>query len=576
MENIKRIPYGVSNFRQVVDENLYYADKTMYLEKMENTGNFLFLARPRRFGKSIFISMMREYYDINERENFDRYFAGLYIHSHPTRDRAAFQVLFLDLSQVGGDSRSARRLFEDYGCEQLNDFAKRYARFYDADFEATVFGLDTFAKKLNYIHNSAFNANHRLYLIIDEYDNFTNNILNHEGEHVYHALTHASGFYRDVFKLFKPSFARILMMGVQPITLDDLTSGYNIATNISLDSDFATMLGFSESEVRTMIQYYQKAGLVHADEDDVVGDMKPWYDNYCFAKESLLEGEPKMFNSDMVCFYLSYFVRHGHAPEQRLDPNTKTDYKKLKNIVRIETLDNRRLNIIHTIAEQGEIVGTLNSSFPAERIADEDNFISLLYYYGMLTITGVKGARLRLGIPNNNVRLQYYEFLREEYSKHGGINISTLQEAFDAAAYDGNWRPMVETITDAYHGNSSVRSLMEGERNLQGFMSAYFSLCPYYLVAPEVEMNHGYCDFFFFPDHARYPEVAHSYILELKYLKADASADDASRQWREAVAQVRQYAKDRKVGRLLCSTKLHLLVVQIRGSERLREEEIES
>lgn len=573
MENIKRIPYGVSNFRQAIDENLYYADKTMYLEKMENTGNFLFLARPRRFGKNIFISMMREYYDINERENIDKYFAGLYIHSHPTRDRAAFQVLFLDLSQVGGDSRSAHQMFEDYGCEQLNDFAKRYARFYDADFEATVLGLNTFAKKLNYIHNSAFNANHRLYLIIDEYDNFTNNILNHEGEHVYHALTHASGFYCDVFKLFKPSFARILMMGVQPITLVDLTSGYNIATNISLDSDFATMLGFSESEVRTMIQYYRWANVIHADEDEVVGDMKPWYDNYCFAKEAL-EGEPRMFNSDMVCFYLSYFVRHGHAPEQRLDPNTKTDYKKLKNIVRIETLDNRRLNIIHTIAEQGEIVGTLNSSFPAERIADEDNFISLLYYYGMLTITGVKGARLRLGIPNNNVRLQYYEFLREEYSKHGGINISALQEAFDTAAYDGNWRPMVETITDAYRSNSSVRSLIEGERNLQGFMSAYFSLCPYYIVAPEVEMNHGYCDFFFFPDHARYPEVAHSYILKLKYLKADASADDAARQWREAVAQVKQYAQDRKVDRLLCSTKLHLLVVQIRGGERLREEEI--
>lgn len=268
MENIKRIPYGVSNFRQAIDENLYYADKTMYLEKMENTGNFLFLARPRRFGKSIFISMMREYYDINERENFDKYFAGLYIHSHPTRDRAAFQVLFLDLSQVGGDSRSAHQMFEDYGCEQLNDFAKRYARFYDADFEATVLGLNTFAKKLNYIHNSAFNANHRLYLIIDEYDNFTNNILNHEGEHVYHALTHASGFYCDVFKLFKPSFARILMMGVQPITLDDLTSGYNIATNISLDSDFATMLGFSESEVRTMIQYYRRANVIHG--------AKPW------------------------------------------------------------------------------------------------------------------------------------------------------------------------------------------------------------------------------------------------------------------------------------------------------------
>lgn len=573
MEKVKLIPYGVSNFIQLRKQNLYYADKTKFLEKMEWTGNFLFLTRPRRFGKSVFTSMVRAYYDINETDHFNELFSGLYIHEHPTTERGKYQVLYMDLSQIGGDSKTAEQRFEEYGCGQLDDFASRYAYLYKEDFERAVYSLNTFATKLNYIHNKAFNAGYQLYLVVDEYDNFTNNILNTEGEDSYHNLTHASGFFRDVFKLFKPNFTRILMMGVLPVTLDDLTSGYNIALNVSLDSDFDTMLGFSEDEVRQMIKYYQSVKLINVSEDAIIKDIKPWYNNYCFSKESLGK-DPKMFNSDMVCYYMAFFIRHGHAPEDYIDPNVKTDYRKLKNLVRIDSLDSKRLNIINTIAEQGYILGEIKPSFPAERAADENNFISLLYYYGMLTITGRQGARLKLGIPNNNVRLQYYEYLREEFNRQGTIDISALQDSFYNAAIDGDWKPMIKTITDAYSENTAVRSLMEGERNLQGFMSAFFSLNPYYLIAPEVEMSHGYCDFFFLPNHARYPEVAHSYIIELKYLKTTATDAQAESQWQSAVKQIHEYAKDRIVCKLLDSSKLHLLVVQIKGYELIKTEEV--
>lgn len=573
MGKVRLIPYGISDFQQLRREGKYYADKTMFLQTMELTGNFLFLVRPRRFGKSIFLSMMRSYYDINEDERFDELFSGLYVHEHPTENRAKYQVLFLDFSQVGGDSHTARQLFEDYGCGQIDDFAKRYARFYDKDFVANVRACDTFAKKLNLIHNEAYNAGHQMYLVVDEYDNFTNNILNQEGEGVYHELTHASGFYRDVFKLFKPNFSRILMMGVTPVTLDDLTSGYNIATNVSLRPEFNTMLGFSEDDVRTMIQYYQGVGMLQADVEELIADMKPWYNNYCFSKEAF-PTDPKVFNSDMVCYYLNYYMQVGHAPGEHIDPNTKTDYKKLKNIVRLGRTDQHRQDIIHTIAEDGRVLGTINSSFPAERMADDDNFLSLLYFYGMLTIVGIRGSRLWLGIPNNNVRLQYYAYMRQEYEKAAPVDIRALQDGFDAAAFDGDWKPLADTITDAYHANTSSRSLIEGERNLQGFMSAFLSLNPYYLTEPEVEMNHGYCDFFMLPDHLRFPEVAHSYILELKYLKMGATDAEAESQWQAAVAQIHEYAKDTVVNRLLGGTKLHLVVLQIKGSERIREEEV--
>lgn len=573
MENVKLIPYGISNFLQVRKENKYYSDKTYFLEKMELAGNFLFIVRPRRFGKSIFVSMMRAYYDINEKHNFEKNFSGLYVYEHPTKEMGQYQVLFLDFSQVGGDSKTAQANFETYGCNQLDRFAIAYSRYYDKYFVNEVKEITTFASKLTWIVGAAHAAGYQLYLIIDEYDNFTNDILNQEGKDVYRNVTHSTGFYRDVFKLFKPNFTRILMMGVTPVTLDDLTSGFNIATNISLDYLYDTMLGFSEEDVCKMIRYYKNFGLIKADEDDLIADMKPWYDNYCFAEESL-NRDPNMFNTDMVCYYLDYYIKHGHAPKQLIDPNAMTDYKKLKNLVSIDSLDNRRLNIINTIAEQGYIYGTVKRSFPAERIADEDNFVSLLYYYGMLTIIGSRGAMLKLGIPNNNVRLQYYDYLMDEYERIAHVDTYPLNIAYMKAAYDGNWMSMIDTLTDAYRDNASVRSLIEGERNFQGFMSAFFSLNPYYLVAPEVELNHGYCDFFFLPDHRRYPEVAHSYIIELKYLKKDATDADAVKQWDEAVEQIKGYAQGKIVQQLLDGTSLHLLVVQIKGYERIKAEEV--
>lgn len=213
-------------------------------------------------------------------------------------------MLFLDFSQVGGDSRTAEARFERYGCKVLDDFIDMYGKYYTLDTIRQVKDSTTFAEKLTSVCLKARTLGYQLYLIIDEYDNFTNNILNNEGEGTYHELTHATGFYRDVFKLFKPNFTRILMMGVQPVTLD-----------------------------------------------------------------------------------------------------------------------NHRLDIIHRIAGDGYVLGSLNASFPAESMMDDDNFISMLYYYGMLTITGIYGARLKLGIPNNNVRKQYYEYIIEEYNRIAHIEI---------------------------------------------------------------------------------------------------------------------------------------------------------
>ena len=576
MNKVKRLPYGISDFTDLRRQNMYYTDKTQYIPTLERTGNFLFLIRPRRFGKSVFLSMLAAYYDLARQDKFDQLFDGLWIKDNPTEEKGIYQVLYLDFSQatVGLDGTLKQR-FDQYCSIKYSSFARRYAQYYEPNFVDKVeqFGTNSSAQ-LGYICDEAKKRGHQLYLIIDEYDNFTNNVLNEEGEEVYHALTHASGFYREVFKIYKANFQRILMMGVSPVTLDDLTSGFNIALNITTNPRFNMMLGFSESDVREMIAYYQSAGLIKAEADTLIEEMRPWYDNYCFAEESL-KTDPKMFNSDMVIYYLRHYIDFGTSPKNMLDTNTRTDYKKLKRLVELQGMSDRERGYIQQIAAEGTIVADVHDSFPAERIFDEGNFISLLYYYGMLTIVGTHGVRLRLGIPNNNVRKQYYEYLLNEYRQVTRMNLNALIDTFDDMAFDGKWQGAFRFIADQYSLVSSVRNAIQGERNLQGFAMCMFSLCSYYLMLPEVEMAHGYCDIFLMPDRKRYPEVAHSYIVELKYLTAKDTEATAEEQWQEAAEQVRKYVNDRKVQQMTVDTELHLVRMQMRMAELVRIEEVE-
>ena len=573
--DFKLIPYGISNFKQVRSENKYLVDKTMYFEKMEQAGNFLFLVRPRRFGKSLFLNMLEAYYDVNEKNGFEELFRGLYVADHPTENRNKYQVIHLDFSRVGSDVDRLQYNFDCYLSLRCESFAKAYAAFYPGNIVDEIRQIKGGEQRLNFINDVARSAGSKLYLIVDEYDNFTNNVLNIKGHDAYHALTHGTGFYRDVFKLFKGMFDRIIMLGVSPITLDDLTSGYNIALNITMDPRFNQMLGFSEDEVRQMIRYYKDAGAIKEDvtEDSIIDDIKPWYDNYCFAEESF-GNEPSIFNSDMVCYYMNNLVGLGSRPKELVDPNTMTDYGKLKRLIEIDTLEGERLNVVHDIAEQGYVYGQIVSHFPAERMMEFGNFLSLLYYYGMLTIGGVEGELLKLTIPNNNVRLQYYHYLLDEYQSISRVNTTELSLYFSRAALHGDWQPLIKYICRAYHDTTAIRQLIEGERNLQGFMNAYLTLTNYYLIAPEMEFSHGYCDFFLLPNYTVYPMVKHSYILELKYLKADATDVDAKRQWSEAVDQIKIYAADKKLQSMLHGTQLHPIVVQIKGYDAIRIEEV--
>ena len=582
-QNVKRLPYGINDFEAVIEQNQYYVDKTMYLPLLENQPSNIIFIRPRRFGKSIFLSMLHAYYDCSKKEKFQTLFGDLWVGKHPTPLQGRYQVLHLDFSYVGGSIDKLEENFDMYLRVKLDGFMRIYQEFYLTDFKEKFFKTDSATEKLALLQDETATKGIPLYLIIDEYDNFTNTVLNEQGENVYWAITHADGFYRDVFKKFKGMFERIFITGVSPVTLDDVTSGFNIGWHISTKPEFNQMLGFSLEEVRKMFAYYKEVGGIPATSDIevMIDEMKPWYDNYCFSEDAL-KNQSKVFNCDMVIYYLRNYMDRGEAPKQMIDPNTMTDYNKMKKLLQLDKLDGDRKGIIRTIAETGQIVTSLENTFPASRLTNPQTFTSLLFYYGMLTIKDTFGDMLILGIPNNNVRKQYYGYLLEQYQEEKFVDLNQMKILFTYMALEGKWRDALEAMAKAYEDVSSIRDGIESERNLQGFFMAYLNLNNYYYTAPELELNHGYCDFFLLPNLTHYA-TKHSYILELKVLSKkdyeakpeDGKLSKAEVQWQEAEEQIKRYAVAPRVEALRQGTTLHKIIMQFVAGKLVRMEEVE-
>ena len=567
MEGIKRLPVGISDFKNLQRDKRYLVDKTMYLPKLEEIANFLFLIRPRRFGKSLFLSMVADYYDC-ENANIDKEFAGTWIGDHPMESKGKYQVLQYDFSQILDKIENLEDDFNSYCCVCLNSFIHKYEKYYSKETIQRALDAKNSKDKINILAKEAKERGYHLYLIIDEYDNFTNTVLNELGEDTYRNMTHSSGFYRSAFKIFKPNFERILFMGVSPITLNDLTSGFNIATNITLHPWFNMMLGFSEEDVRQMIGYYQKAGLILPSQDqdgkervdEIIAEMKPWYDNYCFSEDSY-GIDPSMYNSNMVLYYLNNLITTGKAPKEMADPSCRTDYAKLKNLVRLDRLDGDRKGVLMQIAEKGYINAPIADSFAAEEVMNPDRFVSLLYYYGMLTIGGSDLDALHLVIPNNTIRKLYYDFLTEQFQTLQRLDLNELSAMYRAAALNGEWEPLFTYLTESYKKDSSIRDAIQGERNLQGYFNAYLHLSKLFITHPEVEASHGYCDFFLLADTKKFPTLRHSYMVELKYLKADATPAEAVKAKEQAKTQLKKYMTDDCILRLAGGTQLHGIIL---------------
>ena len=361
---------------------------------------------------------------------------------------------------------------------------------------------------------------------------------------------------------------------MSPVTLDNLTSGFNIGTNYSLDYAFNEMVGFTEQEVREMLSYYASVHEFHHTVDELIEIMKPYYGNYCFAKKAY--GETTMYNSNMVLYFLFRYINNRcRIPKDMLDDNIRVDYNKLRMLIRKDKEFTHDASIIQTLVSKGFVTGELKTGFPAEQIARDDNFISLLYSFGMVTIGGFYRGKPRFVIPNEVVREQVYTYLLDNYHDNQlETDTYRLGQLEENMAYDGDFRPFFQYIADSIHTFASQRDRQKGEAFVHGYTLALISQCSYYRPISELDNQGGYADIFLRPRQEVFTDMEHSYIIELKYLKSHASEADVAKSVQEARAQVLRYADTVNVGENIGHTTLHKVIVVYRGVDMVACEDV--
>ncbi len=575
----KRIPYGMQNFEDVIKEDCYYVDKTPFIEQIEESNKYFFFIRPRRFGKSLTLSMLENYYDINKKDKFEEIFGKLYIGQNPTPEHNTYLIIHLNFAEVAAGLDDYKDGLDNHCSLVFNFFCDIYAHILPADTKEGMEKLTDAVSQLRFLCQKCQEVGKKIYLFIDEYDNFTNMILAHE-EHLvrYRNQTHGEGYLRQFFNTIKGAagntLGRVFVTGVSPVTMDDLTSGFNIGTNYSLSPDFNEMTGFTEEEVREMLDYYRSVLPFNHTTDELIKVMKPWYDNYCFAEDRY--GETTMYNSVMVLNFVDNYIRSNYQiPKKMVETNIRIDYDKLRMLIRHDKEFAHDASIIQQLVTQGFVIGTLNENFPAERINDPDNFLSLLFYFGMVTIDGTYKGETKFIIPNEVVRDQMYTYLLDTYKENDLVYDRYSKGKLESKlAYDGQFKPYFEYIADCLKKYSSQRDKQKGEAFVHGFTLAMTSQNKFYRPISELDNDGGYADIFLSPLCDIYKDMVDSYIIELKYCKRQTTDEQVKKLFEEASAQISRYADSDMVREAVKTTKLHKLVVIYRGAEMVACEEI--
>ena len=575
----KRIPYGMQNFEDVIKEDCYYVDKTPFIEQIEESNKYFFFIRPRRFGKTLTLSMLENYYDINKKDKFEEIFGKLYIGQNPTPEHNTYLIIHLNFAEVAAGLDDYKDGLDNHCRLVFNFFCDIYAHILPTDTKEGLQQEPDAVSKLRFLCQKCQEVGKKIYLFIDEYDNFTNMILAHE-EHLmrYRNQTHGEGYLRQFFNTIKGAagntLGRVFVTGVSPVTMDDLTSGFNIGTNYSLSPKFNEMTGFTEEEVREMLDYYRSVLPFNHTTDELIKVMKPWYDNYCFAVKSY--GKTTMYNSVMVLNFISNYIDNEYdIPDSMVETNIRIDYDKMRMLIRQDKEFAHDASIIQQLVTQGFVIGTLNENFPAERINDPDNFLSLLFYFGMVTIDGTYKGETKFIIPNEVVRDQMYTYLLDTYKENDLVYDRYSKGKLESKlAYDGQFKPYFEYIADCLKKYSSQRDKQKGEAFVHGFTLAMTSQNKFYRPISELDNDGGYADIFLSPLCDIYKDMVDSYIIELKYSKSQTTDEQVKKLFEEASAQISRYADSDMVREAVKTTKLHKLVVIYRGAEMVACEEI--
>ncbi len=408
-------------------------------------------------------------------------------------------------------------------------------------------------------------------MLIDEYDNFANTVLAYHGAEACHSFTHGGGFYRNFFATLKGGadrsgggLERLFITGVSPITMDDVTSGFNIGTNISLEPDFNEMVGFTEAEVRRLVETYRELGVFNQEVATAMGIMGQWYNGYRFAKAA----ETDLYNTDMVLYYLKHSMPNREVPDELIDTNVRIDYGKLRHLLVTGRQLNGNFDLLRDVIGEEQVDTRIHSGFPLEDLTKPENFLSLLHYFGLLSIRDVVERVPRLAIPNQTVKRLMYGFLRDGYRDVGvfSVNLFRFEQLMMRMATEGEWRPAFEFLSEAIARQTGIRDYIGGEKVIQGFLAAYLSVADHFVFRNNICLE---------PLVARYPHLRRGYLIELKYLKRserlqrNESVDEAgvAAAVGEATAQLERYLAEERLARQFPGVRFIGLIVVFHGWE---------
>ena len=525
VKSFKRLSYGNSNFFSLRTENYAYVDKTLYIEMLENEGNKnQFFIRPRKFGKSLFFSMLSCYYDMLRTDSFQELFGDLYIGKNPTPRKNSYAVMEFNFS--GLDTGNPEKFVNSFN-GKVQILVQRFLKKYESVFEQSDVLIGNIERNQNGVasleiaFSAAMAANVKIFVIIDEYDHFANDLIAMGVKSVYKKMVQANGVVRDFYETLKIGTSavvdRIFITGISPVMLDDLTSGFNIAANLTIEERYNNMLGFTRQEVDWLLK---ETGV---NEDFINVDMDRYYNGYLFHENAT----ERVFNPSMILYFFDQIINTRQAPKNIIDDNLKMDYGRLQRLTQNEANRDKLLQIV----KDDGIVTKIQSKFSIDQLNHDKYFISLLFYMGLLTIEKSVLGNVRLCIPNYSIKTVLWEYLMESVQVNAGfaINTTELDESIAALALDGQVKPFVDYIVGNIFNKLSNRDLQNfDEKYIKIMILSCLFQSNVYIPISELETNNGYVDVFL-NRSPLLPEVKYEWLFELKYIRSSDKSLDAYR-----------------------------------------------
>ena len=542
--DMKLLPYGMMNFEDIRLDNYYYVDKTSFIPLIERSDRYFFFIRPRRFGKSLTLNMLQHYYDVRTRDKFDALFGDLYIGKHPTDDRNSYLVLYLNFSGITGELHNYRSGLDAHCSITFENFCKIYAEYLPQDTLEGLCAAKGAVEQLDFLYQVCARAGQKIYLFIDEYDHFTNAILSDaDSLRRYTEETHKEGYLRAFFNKVKAgtysSIKRCFITGVSPVTMDDLTSGYNIAEILTLESDFINMLGFTHAEADAYLRYVLDKYTGSQERYDEIWQLiVNNYDGYRFSPK----GE-KLFNATILTYFLKNFAtRHGEVPEEMIDENLRTDIGWLRRLTL--SLENSKAMLDALVIDNGLYynVADLSSKFNKQKFFDKNFYPVSLFYLGMTTLQN----NFRMALPNLTMRSIYMDYYNVLNRIDGGANryVPTYERFVDERDFES----LVRNYFEQYLGQFPAQVFDKINENFIRcsffeLVSRYLSSC--YTFAIEQNNSEGRADFEMtgIPGTDYYTDDR---LVEFKYYKAKEAEKmlELDAPLPEHVEQVHRYAED--------------------------------